>query len=115
MILFVITRIGYSACNIFYDSMLVDVTADDRMDRISSYGYALGYIGSCIPFIIGILLILVRPFGLSTQAATQISFVITALWWVGLTIPLLKTSTRHTIWKTAPIRSATLFPVLDKP
>ena len=60
MILFVITRIGYSACNIFYDSMLVDVTADDRMDRISSYGYALGYIGSCIPFIIGILLILVR-------------------------------------------------------
>ena len=90
MILFVITRIGYSAFNIFYDSMLVDVTADDRMDRISSYGYALGYIGSCIPFIIGILLILVRPFGLSTQAATQISFVITALWWVGLTIPLLK-------------------------
>lgn len=90
MILFVITRIGYSACNIFYDSMLVDVTADDRMDRISSYGYALGYIGSCIPFIIGILLILLRPFGLSTQAATQISFVITALWWVGLTIPLLK-------------------------
>lgn len=90
MILFVFTRIGYSACNIFYDSMLVDVTADDRMDRISSYGYALGYIGSCIPFIIGILLILVRPFGLSTQAATQISFVITALWWVGLTIPLLK-------------------------
>ena len=82
MILFVITRIGYSACNIFYDSMLVDVTADDRMDRISSYGYALGYIGSCIPFIIGILLILVRLFGLSTQAATQISFVITALWWV---------------------------------
>lgn len=90
MLLFVVTRIGYSACNIFYDSMLVDVTSDDRMDRISSYGYALGYIGSCIPFTIGIVLILVRPFGLSTQAATQISFVITALWWAGLTIPLLK-------------------------
>ena len=87
---FVIAKVGYNASLIFYDSMLVDVTADDRMDRISSYGYALGYIGSCIPFIIGILLILVRPFGLSTQAATQISFVITALWWVGLTIPLLK-------------------------
>jgi UMF1 family MFS transporter len=90
MMLFVLTRIGYSACNIFYDSMLVDVTSDDRMDRISSYGYALGYIGSCIPFAIGIVLILLRPFGLSTQAATQISFVITALWWIGLTIPLLK-------------------------
>ncbi len=90
LMLVILSRIGYSACNIFYDSMLVDVTSDDRMDRVSSYGYALGYIGSCIPFAIGIVLILLRPFGLSTQAATQISFVITALWWVGLTIPLLK-------------------------
>ena len=90
MLVFVLTRLCYSACNIFYDSMLVDVTNDERMDRVSSYGYALGYIGSCIPFVIGILLILVRPFGLSTQTATQISFVITALWWAALTIPLLK-------------------------
>lgn len=90
LMLVILSRIGYSACNIFYDSMLVDVTSDDRMDRVSSYGYALGYIGSCIPFTIGIVLILLRPFGLSTQTATQISFVITALWWVGLTIPLLK-------------------------
>lgn len=90
LMLVILSRIGYSACNIFYDSMLVDVTSDDRMDRVSSYGYALGYIGSCIPFAIGIVLILLRPFGLSTQMATQISFVITALWWVGLTIPLLK-------------------------
>lgn len=90
LMLVILSRIGYSACNIFYDSMLVDVTSDDRMDRVSSYGYALGYIGSCIPFAIGIFLILLRPFGLSTQTATQISFVITALWWVGLTIPLLK-------------------------
>lgn len=90
LMLVILSRIGYSACNIFYDSMLVDVTSDDRMDRVSSYGYALGYIGSCIPFAIGIALILLRPFGLSTQTATQISFVITALWWVGLTIPLLK-------------------------
>lgn len=90
MLVFVLTRLCYSACNIFYDSMLVDVTSDERMDRVSSYGYALGYIGSCIPFVAGILLILVRPFGLSTQTATQISFVITALWWAALTVPLLK-------------------------
>ena len=90
LMLFVLTRLCYSACNIFYDSMLVDVTPDERMDRVSSYGYALGYIGSCIPFTIGILLILLRPFGLSTQSATQISFIITAVWWVLLTIPLLR-------------------------
>lgn len=86
----VIARIGYSACNIFYDSMLIDVTTDDRMDYISSMGFACGYIGSCIPFVIGILLILLKPFGLDTVSATKISFVITIVWWLALAVPLLK-------------------------
>ncbi len=86
----VIARIGYAACNIFYDSMLVDVTSDDKMDSISSIGFACGYIGSCIPFVIGILLILLKPFGLDTITATKISFVITMVWWLVLSFPLLK-------------------------
>ena len=90
MLLFVVARVGYAACNVFYDSMLVDVTTDERMDKVSSYGYALGYIGSCSPFIIGIIIIFTKPFGLGTMQATQISFLITAVWWVGMTIPLLK-------------------------
>ncbi len=90
MLLFVVARLGYSACNVFYDSMLTDVTTDERMDRISSHGYAWGYIGSCIPFVIGILLIFTLPFGLDTLKATQLSFFITGIWWVLLSIPLLK-------------------------
>lgn len=90
LVLFVIARLGYSACNIFYDSMLVDVTSDDRMDMVSSHGYAWGYIGSCIPFIIGIVLIFTKPFGMSTSTATQLSFLLTAIWWIGMTVPLLK-------------------------
>ncbi len=90
LLIFIMARIGYSACNVFYDSMLTDVTTDDRMDYISSSGYAWGYIGSCIPFILGIVLIFTKPFGMSTTTATQISFIITALWWVGMSIPLLK-------------------------
>ena len=90
LVFFIVSRIGYSACNILYDSMLIDVTDDEKMDRISSYGYAMGYIGSCIPFILGILLILLKPFGLSTVLATQLSFVITMVWWLALTVPLLK-------------------------
>lgn len=90
LIFFIVARLGYSACNILYDSMLVDVTTDDRMDKISSLGYAMGYIGSCIPFVAGIALILLKPFGLSTVSATKISFVITMLWWLILAIPLLK-------------------------
>lgn len=86
----VIARIGYSACNIFYDAMLIDVTTDERMDYISSMGFACGYIGSCIPFVIGILLILLTPFGLDTVTATKISFLITMIWWLALSLPLLK-------------------------
>lgn len=90
LVFFILSRIGYSACNIFYDAMLVDVSSNERMDRVSSFGYAFGYIGSCIPFIIGILLILITPFGLSTIAATRISFLITIAWWLLLSIPLFK-------------------------
>ena len=90
LLFFIVSRIGYTACNVFYDAMLVDVTTDERMDQISSFDYAFGYIGSCIPFIAGIILILVKPFGLTTLLATQISFVITIVWWFLLAIPLLK-------------------------
>jgi UMF1 family MFS transporter len=90
LLLFIIARVGYSACNIFYDSMLVDVSTDERMDMISSQGYAWGYVGSTIPFIVGIALIFIKPFGISTTQATQISFLITAVWWGLLTIPMLK-------------------------
>ena len=90
LIFFIVARIGYSACNILYDAMLIDVATDEKMDSVSSVGYALGYIGSCIPFVAGILLILLKPFGLSTVSATRISFVITMVWWFVLSIPLLK-------------------------
>ena len=90
LVLIIIARVGYSSCNIFYDSMLVDVASDERMDYVSSLGYAWGYIGSCIPFVLGIVLIFTLPFGMTTAQATQASFIITAVWWLIMTIPLLK-------------------------
>lgn len=91
LVFFILARIGYAACNIFYDAMLIDVTTNDRMDRISTYGYAFGYIGSCIPFVAGLLLILNNEaLRLTMTGATRISFVITMIWWVLMTIPLYK-------------------------
>ncbi|SDN27432.1 MFS transporter [Acetanaerobacterium elongatum] len=90
LLVFVLARVGYTACNVFYDSMLTDVTNDERIDYISAAGYAWGYIGSCIPFIAGIAVIFLKPFGMSTGMATQISFLFAVLWWGLLTIPLLK-------------------------
>lgn len=90
LIIYVIARIGYAATNVFYDSMLTDVTTDDRMDKISSNGFAYGYIGSCIPFILCLVIYIFQPFGLNDESSIQVAFVITGLWWFLLTIPLFK-------------------------
>lgn len=89
--LFVVARVGFSGSLIFYDSMLVDVTEENRMDEISSQGYAWGYIGSCIPFMGNLLLVLgADRIGISQQRAMILAFLITAVWWLVVTIPLLK-------------------------
>lgn len=91
LILYILSRTGYSLSNVFYDSMLVDVTSDERMDMISSYGYAWGYVGSTIPFIVGLVFVLMPDlFGLDTAMGMKISFVITFIWWLVLTYPLVK-------------------------
>ena len=92
LILFVIAKVGYSGSLIFYDSMLADVTEPERMDKVSSAGYAWGYIGSCIPFVMCLVLVLGSDaFGLTMESAMMLAFLIIAAWWVLLTLPLLKT------------------------
>ena len=93
LVCFIVTSIGFTGANIFYDAFLVDVTTEERMDRISANGYALGYVGSIIPFVISIALIMTAQLNilpLSVTIASQIAFVITALWWGFFTIPMLK-------------------------
>lgn len=91
LVMFVIAKIGYSSSNVFYDAMLTDVTTEERMDDVSSQGYAWGYIGSCIPFCAGLALVLGgEKIGLSMQMSMTITFIITALWWFLITLPLLK-------------------------
>ena len=88
---FVIAKIGYNASLIFYDSMLLDITDDKRMDYVSSQGYAWGYIGSCVPFVVSLVFVLFyEKMGIPFNIAMTIAFLINALWWLGMTLPLLK-------------------------
>ncbi len=91
LVLYVLATVGLNSSATFYDSMLVDVTSDERMDEVSSHGYAWGYVGSTIPFIACLALIFAGPsIGIPTIVATRLSFVLTALWWAAFTVPLLR-------------------------
>lgn len=91
LLIYIIAKTGFSGSLIFYDSMLGDVTTEERMDNVSSQGYAWGYIGSCVPFVVCLGIVLgAGKIGISMELAMMISFAIVAVWWIGATIPLLK-------------------------
>ncbi len=84
LLIFAAARICYNISLIFYDSMLLDVTQPARFDMVSSHGYAWGYLGSCIPFVASLALILY------SEAAMPAAFLLNAAWWIAFTYPLLK-------------------------
>ncbi|WP_273129712.1 MFS transporter [Bacillus weihaiensis] len=93
LICYTLTAVGSAGANVFYDAFLVDVTTEERMNRVSSRGFGLGYIGSTIPFIISIAIIVLSQSGtipVSTTLASKIAFIITAVWWGLFTIPLFR-------------------------
>lgn len=94
LVTYVIAKVCYQASLVFYDSMLTDVTTPERMNLVSSQGYAWGYLGSCIPFVIALGLYAAgNPDFLgimNEKLSITLAFIVIALWWFGVTIPLLK-------------------------
>jgi MFS transporter, UMF1 family len=93
LICYTFAAVGSAGANVFYDAFLTDVTTDEKMNRVSSRGFGLGYIGSTIPFLISIAIIVLSQSGtipLSTTMASKIAFLITALWWGLFAIPMFK-------------------------
>ena len=91
LVIFVIAKVGFSGSLVFYDSMLSDVTTPERMDEVSSRGYAWGYIGSCVPFVVCLGLVLgAGSIGISQMTALNLALLLTAAWWLLTTLPLLK-------------------------
>lgn len=91
LVLFVVARVGWAGANIFYDAFLPDVAVRERMDLISARGYGYGYVGSVVPFllIIGLLLGVGMEDGLPV-GPTKAGFLIVALWWLLLSLPAIK-------------------------
>lgn len=92
LVIYVVCTVGLNSSMTFYDAMLPDITSDERMDAVSSSGYAWGYVGSTIPFIVCLVLIMGgSAIGIPTLVATRFSFVITGVWWLAFTLPLIRT------------------------
>ena len=106
---YVLAKTGLNASLVFYDAMLPDVTADERMDVVSAQGYAWGYIGSCIPFIVSLVFVLCSDMiGISGGTAMAAAFLLNAAWWFLVTLPLLKSyEQKHYVERTPhPVRDS---------
>ena len=90
LVLYILSTIGFAGANLYYDSFLSDVTSEDRMDKVSTMGYGMGYIGgSTIPLLVFLILNLVLG---SDKILFCLSFAfgMTAVWWLVFSLPMLK-------------------------
>lgn len=103
-ILYAAGTIGFAGGNVFYDALLVSVTASDRFDRVSALGYALGYLGGGILFAVNVFMV-TQPtlFGLEDAAsAVRLSFLMVAGWWAVFSIPLFRRVPEPRLAASAP-------------
>ena len=91
-VLFVVAVFGFSASIVFYDALLLDVSTPQTSDYVSSYGFALGYLGGGVLFVINILMYrMPERFGLpDATSAARWSFLTVAIWWAIFSIPLMR-------------------------
>ena len=87
--LFSISLLGFMMANVFYDSMLLDFE-NDKFNKISSYGYAFGYLGGGLAFVIALLfLYYAGQSDIELIASKKIVFIFTSLWWLLFMMPLI--------------------------
>ena len=90
-ILYIAASLGFWHGNQFYDSLLTDVAEERDYDLVSGYGYALGYLGGGLLFLINVLMV-TQPamFGIpDASTGVRLSFITVGIWWVVFTIPAL--------------------------
>ncbi len=91
LVVYVVSSIMLNGSMVFYDAFLVDAAAEDRYDEVSSQGYAWGYVGSCIPFVACLAVVLGGPsVGIDAATGMKAAFLITAAWWVAFSVPLIR-------------------------
>ena len=97
---FILSRIGFSGSCMFYDSFLTDVTKPEKMDEVSTWGFAMGYIGgSTIPFLISIGIMILMNM---SELSMRIAVLIVPVWWLVFSIPFMKNVHQEAYVDTPP-------------
>ena len=88
---YVIAVVGFAGSNSVYDALLVDVSPSSHFDRISAFGYALGYLGGALLFTVNVIMVSnPAAFGLASEVeAIRLAFLMVAVWWAVFSLPLL--------------------------
>lgn len=80
--LFIVSNMSFAAANVFYNAFLIDITTEDKRDRVSSYGYGLGYLSGFIMLVLNLVFISnAENLNISTGTAVRISFLAASVWW----------------------------------
>src|SRR5262245_20357334 len=81
-VLFIISNMAFAASNVFYNAFLIDITTEDQRDKVSSYGYGLGYLSGFLVLVLNLIFLnYAERIGISTGLAVRISFLFASLWW----------------------------------
>lgn len=81
-LLFIVANMSFAAANVFYNAFLIDITSEDLRDKVSSYGYGLGYVSGFLVLVLNLIFIKqAANLGITTATAVRVSFLAAALWW----------------------------------
>lgn len=103
-LLFIIANLSFGAAVVFYNAFLPEIAGPDQRNAVSSYGWALGYLGGGLLLALNLVLYLQREsFGLTEGQAVRISITSAGLWWAIFTfIPLATIRRRQPIKQLPP-------------
>lgn len=109
LVIYILSILGYSGGNLFYDSFLTDVSDNRQMDHLSSVGYGFGYLGGVLAFLLFMVLEFTNGFGqLSSLGVARWGFALAAVWWIVFYVPFQRNvHQRHALDVTAaPLRQS---------
>ena len=102
-LLFVIANLGFGATLVFYNSFLNEITTEDQRDKVSSRGFAYGYLGGGLLLALNFLLVKTAPrLGLDPYLAVRISLLSAGVWWGGFALITFATLKTRAAEKTLP-------------